>query len=55
MMQKKKLSFNNFSVLPGLKTTEKIVQDMAFAGIKVNYVAHIQEYQSIKIVIDCNK
>ena len=42
-------------MLPRLKIAEKIVQDIAFAGIKVNHVAGIREYLSVEIVIDCNK
>ena len=42
-------------MLPRLKIAEKIVQDIAFAAIKVNHVAGIGEYQSVEIVIDCNK
>ena len=38
-----------------MKIAEKTVQDIAFADIKVNYVAGIPEYQSVEIAIDCHK
>ena len=55
MMQRKISSFSIFSVLPRMKIAEKTVQDIAFADIKVNYVAGIPEYQSVEIAIDCHK
>ena len=54
-MQRKKNFFDIFSMLSRFKIAEKIVQDMAFVGVKIDYVAGIREYQSVEIVIDCNK